>query len=124
MGAIDFLKMANAHLDESGDMEMPSLSVEILDDVQFSGMNIEQLFECLPAEYPHSYLFAFDDLSASDTDSSLLVVDLFHQRGRTFRTIPAEVQSIDSNLSIANMDWEDFSSSCDNDGVFRGFPNV
>lgn len=41
--------------------------------------------------------------------------------GRTFRALPSEVNGIESNLSIANMDWEDFAESVDDDGVFRGF---
>ena len=122
LGAIDILKMANAHLDDSEDLDLSSLSVEMLNDAQYRGMNTEQLLDCLPADYPHAYLFVFDEHSAYDSEQSLLVVDLFHQRGRTFRTIPEEIQSIDSNLSIANMDWEDFSSTCDDQGVFRGFP--
>lgn len=27
-----------------------------------------------------------------------------------------------ANLSIVNMDWEDFAECTDKDGVFRGFP--
>jgi hypothetical protein len=49
-----------------------------------------------------------------------LVVDLTHEPPRTFRTIPEQVFGIDSNLSIANADWEDFAKLVDDDGVFRG----
>jgi hypothetical protein len=31
------------------------------------------------------------------------------------------IQSIQNNLSIANMDFEEFANSVDDDGVFRGF---
>jgi hypothetical protein len=41
--------------------------------------------------------------------------------GREFRAIPTAVQSIENNLSIANMDFEDFAEAVDEDGVFRGF---
>jgi hypothetical protein len=37
------------------------------------------------------------------------------------RTIPSEMWGIENNLSISNMDFEDFSNVVDEDGVFRGF---
>jgi hypothetical protein len=39
-------------------------------------------------------------------------------------TIPSEIQSIENNLSLANMDFEEFAESADKDGIFRGFPSV
>lgn len=43
--------------------------------------------------------------------------------GREFRTVPSGVHSIHANLELANMDFEDFSSSAheDPEGVFRSF---
>jgi hypothetical protein len=41
--------------------------------------------------------------------------------GSSFRCTAGEVASIDANLSIANMDFSEFASSVDHDGVFRGF---
>ena len=38
-----------------------------------------------------------------------------------FRRIPSELWSIDNNLNIANMDWENFAATVDEGGVFRGF---
>jgi Domain of unknown function (DUF6924) len=29
--------------------------------------------------------------------------------------------SVENNLSIANMDFEDFADATDDDGIFRGF---
>lgn len=43
--------------------------------------------------------------------------------GRTFRCRVAEIASIEANLSIANMDFNDFAANTDPDGVFRGFPS-
>jgi hypothetical protein len=42
--------------------------------------------------------------------------------GREFRTIPSKIQGIENNLSIANMDFEEFANTVDERGVFRGFP--
>jgi hypothetical protein len=42
--------------------------------------------------------------------------------GREFRCEVGEVASIEANLSIANMDFEEFADGVEDDGVFRGFP--
>lgn len=34
---------------------------------------------------------------------------------------PRELWSVDNNLNIANMDWEEFADNTDGDGIFRGF---
>jgi hypothetical protein len=39
----------------------------------------------------------------------------------TFRVVPAEMWSVQNNLSIANLDWEDFAGSLDDEGICRGF---
>ena len=41
--------------------------------------------------------------------------------GATFRCVPSAVQAVENNLSIANMDFEEFAGAVDEDGVFRGF---
>ena len=57
-------------------------------------------------------------------DQTVLFVDVNdfdEQVGRTFRTIPQEVETIVANLSISNMDFHEFADRADTDGVFRGF---
>ncbi|MFF0717196.1 DUF6924 domain-containing protein [Micromonospora sp. NPDC003816] len=43
------------------------------------------------------------------------------QYSATFRVVPSEMWSVQNNLTIANMDWEDFAENVDGDGIFRGF---
>jgi len=38
-----------------------------------------------------------------------------------FRCAAEELWSIDNNLNLANMDWEEFGNYVDADGVYRGF---
>jgi len=52
---------------------------------------------------------------------AVLVVDLFEERGRSFRALLSQVQSVENNLSLANMDFSEFAESVERDGVFRGF---
>ncbi|WP_376778669.1 DUF6924 domain-containing protein [Phytoactinopolyspora halotolerans] len=57
-------------------------------------------------------------------DHTVLFVDFDEygdQIGRTFRSVPWEVELIVANLSLANMDFAEFADSVDSDGVFRGF---
>jgi hypothetical protein len=58
-------------------------------------------------------------------DQTLLFVDfreLSGQVGRTFRSIPSEVESIVANLSLANMDFAEFADNANPDGIFCGDP--
>jgi hypothetical protein len=96
--------------------------VEFLDDPGYSGAAKEQLLSLLPADYPHPILFVVDATAITGADHPILVVDLAVSPGREFRTVPAQVHSIEANLSIANMDFEEFADAVDPGGVFRGFP--
>ena len=79
-----------------------------------------------------SVLFIADSISLSSPDHRILVVDLSDTflsvaefpeiAGRTpFRCVLSELWSVDNNLNIANMDWEEFAEAAGEDGVFRGF---
>ncbi|MEO6701722.1 MAG: hypothetical protein ABI140_02000 [Jatrophihabitantaceae bacterium] len=46
--------------------------------------------------------------------------DLDEERS-PFRVTAAELWSVENNLNLANMDWDDFAGAADSDGVFRGF---
>jgi hypothetical protein len=55
-------------------------------------------------------------------DQTLLFVDfdrLDKQAGRTFRSIPSEVEPIVANLSIANMDFHEYADHADPDTLDR-----
>jgi hypothetical protein len=67
------------------------------------------------------FLMVVDDLTIRSPEHPILVVDLGREPGREFRAAPAAVQSIENNLSIANMDFAEFADAVDEDGVFRGF---
>jgi len=98
-------------------------NVDFMDDVEYSGITREQLLGLIPKNYNHSFIIVVDQTAISHPDHPLLVVDLFDDgTGNVFRAIPSQVQGIENNLSIANMDFEDFSTSVDADGIFRGFP--
>jgi hypothetical protein len=62
-----------------------------------------------------------DRVAHTEPDHALLVVDLHKEPGRTFRVVPSEAWGVENNLSLANMDFEEFADAVDEHGVFRGF---
>ncbi len=81
-------------------------------------MTVEQL---IPLAANHFFMFVVDRTSLTHPERPILVVDLYHEPGRTFRVIPAEAYSVQNNLSVRNMDFFEFADNVDSDGIFHGF---
>jgi hypothetical protein len=113
--------------------------VQYVSDEKYADMDCPELVHSLPDDYPGFFCFVVDSKTLTDEGHPVLVVGFYpnsdrledYQRSpketplteiRTFRAIPPAIQSIQNNLSIANMDFEEFANSVDDDGVFRGFP--
>jgi hypothetical protein len=96
--------------------------VEFLDDVAYADITKEQLLKLFPSNHNRSFIIVADQIAISHPEHPLLVIDLFDESAREFRAVPMQIQGIENNLSIANMDFEEFANSVDNDGIFRGFP--
>jgi uncharacterized protein YbcV (DUF1398 family) len=97
-------------------------NVEFLDDVEYADVSKEQLVALVPKNYNHTFLVIVDRTAITQSDHPLLIVDLYERSGNQFRAIPSKIQGIENNLSIANMDFEEFAEAVDEDGIFRGFP--
>jgi hypothetical protein len=120
--AFNLMMGMNAHLaEDDGDLAGCLAYVDILDESRFADIPIDQILQLVPIDSPRAFMFVFDHLTASHVEHPILVIDLHDERGRTFRAIPNQIQSIENNLSVANMDWEDFADAVDQDGIFRGF---
>jgi hypothetical protein len=85
------------------------------------GAPVADLIALLPHDYEYSFFFVVDRDALANADLLILVVDLYESPGRTFRTMPTQIQCIENNLSIANMGFEEFAEATDQNGVFRGF---
>lgn len=94
-------------------------NVEFLSDHEYEGVPPQQLVSLAP-QGMHSFLFVVDHDTLTKPDNPILVVDLEEDPGRTFRVIPSEMWAVENNLSLANMDFQDFAEHVDEDGVFRG----
>ncbi|SEF03722.1 hypothetical protein SAMN05216489_09823 [Streptomyces sp. 3213] len=100
-------------------------NVHIVDDAAYSDLTTEQVISLAPAR---GFLLIVADKTALTTpEMSLLVVlpyeedDALQQEHGELRVIAEELWSIENNISLANMDWEEFVDAADDDGVFRGF---
>ena len=94
--------------------------VEFIESRMFSNRTEKELLAMVPPEFPHSFLFIIDRKAIEGREFPVLVMDLFHEPGRTFRVIPSQNQGVQNNLSIANMDFHEFADNVDLDGVYLG----
>jgi len=96
--------------------------VTFVDDRSYEGLTIDSLLKLAARDPNQTFIFIVDAETISRSDHPILVVDLHEQPGRSLRVVPASMWSVQNNLYLANMDWEEFAASTDADGVFRGFP--
>ncbi len=107
--------------DDEEDEYYPQFTV--VDDHRFDGLTIEGLLEV--ARPDQAYVFVADSWAMTDPEHPLLVVDTGresagHVRGQSVRVTQPAIEVVESNLSIANMDFVDFVRVADADGVYRG----
>ncbi|MFD4291879.1 DUF6924 domain-containing protein [Rhodococcus sp. NPDC058505] len=107
--------------DEDEDEYYPQFTV--VDDPQFEGLTIGGLLKV--ARPDQSYVFVADSRTMTDPEHPLLVVDTGrestgHVRGQSVRVTQPVIEAVESNLSIANMDFVDFVQAAEADGVYRG----
>jgi len=98
--------------------------VHCVDDKQYDGASVDDLLALDHAAVRRDLLFVIDKTAISDPEHPILIIDVdkeYGEPGRNFRVIPSEMWSVENNLRLANMDWEDFSYNIAPDGVFRGF---
>ena len=71
-----------------------------------------------------TFAFLVDAETLKNPEHPVVVVDLADHPGQFFRVIPSQAWGVENNLSLSNMDFDDFAKAVDKDGVFRGFPEV
>ncbi|QIZ37057.1 hypothetical protein [Saccharopolyspora sp. ASAGF58] len=105
-------------------------NVTYVDDPAFAGLTVTDLLESGPDRATHALLLVVDETTIHSLDHPILVVDLGSEpdpandwpgepAGRSFRAVPHTIQEIENNLTISNMDWEEFADGVDDDGVRR-----
>lgn len=99
-------------------------AVDCVSDRRVEGVTAEQLPSLIGDDSDHCVVFVVDQRTVADPERAVLVVDVLDEPGRSFRVIPAAMWSVENNLAIANMDFEEFVDAIDEDGVFRGFQEL
>ena len=104
--------------------------VEPVSDPQWADATWESLKSAFPADARGPcVLFIADSITFASPDHPILVVDLDDKilslaefpeiaDRAPFRCIPSELWGVENNLSISNMDWEEFADAVGGDGVF------
>lgn len=93
---------------------------DAISDPGFDHASWESVKAACPDDPGAAVLFIADSTTLASPDHPILIVDLLEDRP-PFRCIPSELWSVENNLNIANMDWEEFAGAAGEDGVFRGF---
>ena len=97
-------------------------NVRFVDDRAYEGAGKDQLLPMLIGAEPWmSFAIIADATTMAAPERPLLVVDVSDEPGRDFRAVPTSIQSIENNLSLANLDFRDFADAVDADGIFRDF---
>jgi tetratricopeptide (TPR) repeat protein len=98
-----------------------SANVNFVSEQKYDGLETDKLLPLLSGMSPQSFAFIVDNIALTNPEHAILVVDLKDKPGQTFRVIPSALWEVENNLSIANMDFEEFASAVGKDGIFRGF---
>ncbi len=99
-------------------------ALHIVDDPAYRDLTTEQVVALAPAD--DDLLILADRQALNGPEMPLLAVlraedDEPEQGFDELRVIATELWSVENNISLANMDWEEFVDAVDDDGVFRGF---
>lgn len=101
-----------------------------IDHPENDGLTVPTLLELIGSGPPH-YVFLADHETIVNPEHPIVAVDTSPAewsedtdlvRGQTIRIIPEQMWSIENNLSISNMGFDDFVRGTQPDGVYRGFP--
>ncbi|WP_041289742.1 DUF6924 domain-containing protein [Kribbella flavida] len=98
-----------------------SAYVTVIDERAYDGASWEDVRQAAMAGGEHAAVLFIADQSALGEDHPIQAVDLSGASRAPFRCIARELWSVDNNLNLANMDWDEFADNTDADGVFRGF---
>lgn len=94
-------------------------NLHFISERDFEGVAAEELGRS-SAGTNHAVLFVADQVTMTHPECPVICVNVFAPE-RMFRVIPSELWSAENNLSLANMDFDEFADSAAKDGIYRGF---
>ena len=93
--------------------------LQIIDDARFDGASANQI-GINARGTNHAVVFIADEVTMGKEDLCVLCLNVSTPEQR-FRVIPSELWAVENNLTLGNMDFEEFADAAGADGVFRGF---
>ncbi|MFE1416921.1 DUF6924 domain-containing protein [Streptomyces sp. NPDC058746] len=81
----------------------------------------EHVLERLPADQQDRLVALADTTTLTHDELPILVIDRSEEPPQHLRVTADQLWSIDNNLTLGNMDYEEFTEAAHDDGVFRGF---
>lgn len=97
-----------------------SANISPIDDSSFEGVTPGQA-SVMAVAAGHAICLLVDGDALTRPDHAFLVVEAATVEARAFRCVPEQTWSVENNLSLANMDFDDFVRATDATGTFRGF---
>jgi hypothetical protein len=94
--------------------------VQFVSEPRWRGVTAEQIAQIASEETQHTFIFLADQKTFQRPEHPVLAVDVCGEPGRAFRVIPTQVVSVESNLSVANLDFAELADAVDEDGILRG----
>jgi hypothetical protein len=114
--------------------EVRSYTAHIVDDSSWAGATVDEVLAAVAGHLDYlSVVFLADLTTMQAGHHALLAVtnakpgeeyyEAMTEFGREFRTVPAGAHEIHTNLTLYNMDFNEFSAAAhrDPDGVFRSW---
>jgi hypothetical protein len=96
-------------------------SFEVVNDAKFEGKSHLEVSQMLSADAGVMLMLIADEQALTNDGFPCIVLDVLVGPESTFRATAVNLASIENNLSIANMGFEEFQDAADKDGIFRGF---
>ncbi|SEO84762.1 DUF6924 domain-containing protein [Amycolatopsis saalfeldensis] len=93
-------------------------NLHVVEDPAYRDASAGQLVALAPE---WALLVLADRAALASPELPLLVVRVSPRENGQLRVIPAQLWSVENNISLANMDWAEFTSAAGADGVYRGF---
>jgi hypothetical protein len=103
-------------------------NVNVIEDRAHEGNDADALKAMTPrGRYGALVSFIADKTTLTTEGWPMLVVWVLpadpddEREFRPFRVVASKLWSVENNLNLANLDWDDFQGAVDAHGVFRGF---
>ena len=111
--------------------------VNFVSDLAHRDQSVADVVRSLPDNYPALHCYIVDRDSIENPEHPVLVVGFYAADHKslerspretpegeisTFRALPSQIWSIEANLSLSNLGFDEFEACVDADGVFRGYP--